>query len=225
MTADGAVAAGTVNATGPTQQDCDGLQDDALNRQKAAMRATAAAARDALTRATDLAVAAETAARLFCETIERPTGTAVSAYWPMGSELDPRPLLERLHGEGLTLLLPVTRGRHRPLLFRRWRPGEPLVPGGFGTSVPPETAAEGRPDILLVPLLAFDARGYRLGYGGGYYDRTLRALRNANPALTAVGYAFAAQMVERVPHHGGDERLDWMVTERGATRFSRASAS
>lgn len=197
--------------------DNEVVADIELSRLKAALRREAMARRDG--HAADPAQAAEAAAALFVREIAWPDGGAVSAYWPMGSELDPRPLLRRCHGEGLTVLLPLTRGRARPLQFRRWQPGDTLVSGGFGTSVPKETAPEGTPDLLVVPLLAVDPDGYRLGYGGGYYDRTLRALRTSGRAVTAVGFAYEAQYVAQVPRHDGDERLDWLVTEETVRRF------
>ncbi|MFQ5775887.1 MAG: 5-formyltetrahydrofolate cyclo-ligase [Kiloniellaceae bacterium] len=144
-----------------------------------------------------------------------PAGCAVSAYWPMRSELDPRPLMHRLHERGHAIGLPVIVGKGRPLAFREWRPGVPLEPGGFGTLVPPAGQRELRPQALFVPLLAFDRVGYRLGYGGGFYDRTLAELRAAGRAL-AVGLAYAAQEVPAVPHDVTDQRLDWIVTEAEA---------
>lgn len=198
------------------------MPEDELNRQKAALRAEAMAGRDARAAELDPATAGDMAATHFLQRIGQPKDGAVSAYWPMGSELDPRPLMRQLHGKGLTLLLPLTRGRSAPLQFRRWQPGDALVSGGFGTQVPDERAAEGTPELLVVPLLAVDGDGYRLGYGGGYYDRTLRALRQAGRTVTAVGFAYESQCVGQVPRHGGDERLDWLVTEASVRRFSAA---
>lgn len=139
-------------------------------------------------------------------------GATVSAYWPMGSELDPRPLMRHLHAAGHPLCLPVVVRAGQPLAFRAWAPGDPLQPAGFGTQVPGEDRPARRPDVLIVPLLAFDRAGYRLGYGGGFYDRTLAGLR-ATGGATAIGFAFAAQEVAEVPRDGYDQRLDWIVTE------------
>jgi 5-formyltetrahydrofolate cyclo-ligase len=139
----------------------------------------------------------------------------VSAYYPVGSEIDPLPLYAALLARGLIGGLPVVAGKGKPLLFRRWRPGEALVPGVLGIGVPPNDAPEVEPDLLLVPLLAFDRRGYRLGYGGGFYDRTLEALR-ARGKVLAVGVGFAVQEVASVPSGPGDRRLDWLATEREA---------
>ena len=141
----------------------------------------------------------------------------VSAYWPMRSEADPRPVLEALHERGVPLCLPAIVDRR--MIFRRWAPYEPLVPGGFGTLVPDPAQPEIRPGILLVPMAAFDRRCHRIGYGRGYYDR---ALSEIGPALT-IGIAYAAQEVEAVPDEDHDRRLDWIVTERDMiTRGSSA---
>ncbi|MFQ5974423.1 MAG: 5-formyltetrahydrofolate cyclo-ligase [Alphaproteobacteria bacterium] len=140
---------------------------------------------------------------------------AVAGYAPINDELDPTPLLRRLGEAGMTTALPVTAGKDRPLVFRRWAPGDRLVTGEFAVPVPDERAPEITPALILVPMLAFDRRGNRLGYGAGYYDRTLRFLRRAG-RLTAVGLAFADQLVDAVPATDDDERLDWIVTEAGA---------
>lgn len=139
----------------------------------------------------------------------------VSAYCPVGSEIDPVPLYGALLARGLTGGLPVVVGKDKPLLFHRWRPGEALVPGVLGIGVPPSDAPPVEPDLLLVPLLAFDRRGYRLGYGGGFYDRTLEALR-ARGKVLAIGVGFAVQEVASVPSGPDDQRLDWIATERDA---------
>ncbi|HMO08211.1 MAG TPA: 5-formyltetrahydrofolate cyclo-ligase [Paracoccaceae bacterium] len=144
-------------------------------------------------------------------------GQVLSGYWPMRSEIDPRPALAAHRGP---VCLPVTPPRGQPLLFRAWTPGAALVPGAFGTLVP--EGPERTPRVLVVPLLAFDRRGYRLGYGGGYYDRTLAALRAAGPC-TAIGFAFAAQEVDEVPTEPTDEPLDLIVTEAGVIRPVRLS--
>lgn len=139
-----------------------------------------------------------------------PPGAVVAGYWPMGDEVDIRPLLDALAERGHALALPVTPPRGQPLRFRRWRPGEALAPGPFGTSFPAE-GEEVRPDWLLVPLLAFDRAGRRLGYGGGYYDRTLAGL----PRATALGCAHAVQEVPEVPAGPEDARLARVATENG----------
>ncbi len=136
----------------------------------------------------------------------------VSAYWPMRSEADPRPILEALHERGLPLCLPAIAGKR--MHFRLWAPWEPIVPGGFGTLVPAPEQPEVKPTILIVPLAAFDRRGYRIGYGKGYYDRAITELE---PTLT-IGIAYAAQEIAEVPAEAHDRRLDWVVTQDEAIR-------
>ncbi len=149
---------------------------------------------------------------------ERPPGV-VSGYYPMEDEIWPLPLMAALKAEGHTLALPVMQGKAEPLVFRAWTPGDPLIPGVWGIRQPATDKPEVLPDIVLVPLLAFDARGYRLGYGGGFYDRTLRALRSLKSIL-AVGLALDELEVDAVPHLDYDERLDWVLTPSGARQRS-----
>ncbi|MBR0661537.1 5-formyltetrahydrofolate cyclo-ligase [Neoroseomonas oryzicola] len=142
-----------------------------------------------------------------------PPGAVVAAFWPMGPEIDVRPLLEALHARGQKLCLPVTPRRGQPLRFRRWQPGDPLAAGPMGTRQP-ASGEDVTPDWLFVPLLAFDRAGRRLGYGGGYYDRTLAAL----PHATAIGVAYAAQEMHDppgVPAGPTDVRLRRVATEQG----------
>ncbi len=147
-----------------------------------------------------------------------PAGGQVAAgYLPIKGEMDARVLLSHLHGEGFVCALPVVGAPGAALVFRRWVPGAPLEKGRFGTRHPEPAEPELRPDVVLAPLLAFDARGYRLGWGGGYYDRTIEGLRGNGP-LVAVGVAYAAQQADSVPHSGRDQRLDWVVTEDRAVR-------
>ncbi len=134
----------------------------------------------------------------------------VAAFWPLGDEIDTRPLLHALHARGQMVLLPVTPPRGQALVFRAWAPGAAMEAGRFGTRHPAAPATE-TPDALLVPLLAFDARGHRLGYGAGYYDRTLQAL----PRAPAVGLAYAAQQLPEVPAGPGDVPLAMVATEAG----------
>ena len=145
-------------------------------------------------------------------------GIPVAGYWPVRDEIDVRGLLADLVAEGADMSLPAIAGPDRPLAFRRWRPGDVLVAGSLGISEPPSDARAVVPQLLIVPLLAFDRAGYRLGMGRGYYDSTRRGLRGGGPVV-AVGVAFAVQEVAEAPHDGFDERLDWIVTERGARRF------
>ncbi len=136
----------------------------------------------------------------------------VSAYWPMRSEADPRPILEALHARGVPLCLPAIV--ERAMLFRRWAPWEPIVPGGFGTLVPEPRQPAATPTVLIVPFAAFDRRGYRIGYGKGYYDQALAQLGR----VTAIGIGYAAQEIARVPNEPHDQRLDWIVTEADTIR-------
>lgn len=141
----------------------------------------------------------------------------VGAYWPIRSEVDVRPLLEALIARGQDAALPQILHPH--LSFRLWKPGDPLVHGGFKVSEPGPDAPECTPRALLVPLAAFDRRGGRVGYGKGHFDRAIAALRERGP-LVAVGLAFAAQEVGQVPQEAHDQRLDAVVTEAGVHRFA-----
>ncbi len=148
----------------------------------------------------------------------------ISIFWPMGSEIDTRPLIKALSDAGHTTALPVVAAKATPLIFREWRSGDQLIDGGFGTSIPGDDAPEVLPDILFVPLLSFDDAGYRLGYGGGFYDRTLQKLR-ANGRADAVGVAFSAQRVDTVIRGPHDQPLDWMATELGVQRVGATASS
>lgn len=147
----------------------------------------------------------------------------VSVYVAMRAELDPAPLASALDARGVTLALPVVEAKGAPLVFRRWRPGDALASGSLGTRHPKPDAESLRPTIVFAPLLAFDADGYRLGYGGGYYDRTLGLLRKQGPLL-AVGLAYAFQEVSALPHMSYDAPLDCVVTENGVRRFAKPGA-
>ena len=138
-----------------------------------------------------------------------PSGAVVAGFWPLAGEIDIRPLLFALLDRRQRLVLPETPPRGQPLVFHEWRAGETLRPGRFGTMHAAGAALV--PDFLLVPMLAFDRRGHRLGYGAGYYDRTLACL----PGITTLGCAFAVQEMEAVPVGPHDARLDAVATERG----------
>lgn len=189
-----------------------------LKEYKKALRERAMACR----RAANRAAGPETADALW-RNLRGPLASAaddapISAFWPIGDEIDIRPILDRLQAAGRVLCLPVVVGPGIPLIFRRWRLGEALGEGPMGTRMPLPAAEEIAPTFLLTPLLAFDRRGRRLGYGGGFYDRTLRGLR-ARGTVTAVGIAYAAQEVDTVPTGPDDETLDWVVTEKEAIRI------
>jgi 5-formyltetrahydrofolate cyclo-ligase len=159
---------------------------------------------------------AEAAGRLLAGHVLRdcppPPGAVISGFWPLGGEIDIRPLLSALHERGHRIALPVTPRRGEALTFRGWRPGDAMVPERFGTMRPIGDVLV--PDMLLIPLLAFDLSGGRLGYGGGFYDRTLAAL----PERLRLGCAFAAQQVDAVPVGPYDSRLDAVATENGIVR-------
>lgn len=147
-------------------------------------------------------------------------GAVVAGYAAIRDELDPAQLIASLEASGQLIALPVTVARGKPLAFRRWTPDTELQPGDFSVPVPGTDAPALTPDVLLVPLLAFDLEGYRLGYGAGYYDRTLGELRSRRETL-AIGLAFDVQRVETVPHDGYDERLDWVLTPSGPMKIER----
>lgn len=146
-----------------------------------------------------------------------PPGAIVAGFLPISEEIDPLPLMLRVAGDGYNLTLPVMEGKGRRLRFRRWQPGDPLAERAWGIREPLPTAPEADPDVMLVPLLAFDAAGHRLGYGGGFYDCTLAAAR-ARMQVVAIGLAFDAQEMPAVPRQDFDQRLDWVLTPSGPRR-------
>jgi 5-formyltetrahydrofolate cyclo-ligase len=178
--------------------------------RKAELRGQALTKRDALS-PEDRAAAAETIAqRAFPLAV---AGRIVSGFMPLKSELNPIPLLRKLADAGAKLALPAIAGRGHPLIMRAYAFGDELARGQWGIREPKPEAAEVAPDILLVPLAAFDRAGHRIGYGAGYYDMTIAALR-AKKKVTAVGLAFAAQEISEVPSTPRDEALDLVLTER-----------
>ncbi|MBM3489801.1 MAG: 5-formyltetrahydrofolate cyclo-ligase [Alphaproteobacteria bacterium] len=192
---------------------------DSLKTEKQWLRGEARAHRVRLAAAAP-ANAGELAAEHFLAAFAPGRGHVVSVYWPLPEEFDTRPLLVRLQAAGCVVALPVVVGRGQPLVFRRWQPGETLAEGPLGLREPLPRAAQVVPQLVVAPLLACDGQGYRLGYGGGYYDRSLRALR-ASARTSAVGYAFAGQRVERLPHGPNDEPLDALAHEKGVEHFAR----
>lgn len=184
------------------------LIDAKKDFRRRAMQTRDAAAPDAM-------AASQGVMRLFMDTLCPAAPSVISGFSPIGSEIDTIPLLSALIRHGHEVALPVVTGRGEPLLFRKWSSGDEMSVGPFGVQEPLATSPERVPEVLLVPLLAFDRRGYRLGYGGGFYDRTLARLRkNAKPV--AVGVAFAVQEVDAVPVAEYDQPLNWIVTEREA---------
>jgi 5-formyltetrahydrofolate cyclo-ligase len=176
---------------------------------KPAARAAARAVRAAAHAAAGAGAQAAATARL-ARALAPHAGKVLAGYMPMRTEIDPLPAMAGHRGP---VCVPVIDVAGLPLRFRAWSPGAPLVAGAFGALVP-EEGDWLVPAVLIVPLLAFDARGFRLGYGGGFYDRTLAGLRAAG-AATAIGFAYAAQQVPAVPVEPTDARLDLVVTEAG----------
>jgi 5-formyltetrahydrofolate cyclo-ligase len=177
---------------------------------KPTLRASVLAKRDALSGAQRDAAAQAIAQRGL--PFEIAPGVVVAGYSPIRSEIDPTPLMRRLGAQGAQLALPVITARDAPLTFRVWSSGDPLQRGPLGILEPPPTAAAIIPDLLLVPLAAFDRSGHRIGYGAGHYDRSLAQLRESK-AITAVGVAFGVQEIVVVPMQPHDVALDYVLTE------------
>ena len=178
---------------------------------KASLRREAAARRDGLPAADRKAAAEAIAAWKFPLLVS--ASVIVSGFMPLKSEINPLPLMQKLAEQGARLALPRIVGRGRPLSMRAWQFGGPLDRGQWGIREPKPDAPEVDPDVLLVPLLAFDRAGYRIGYGAGYYDMTIARLRSLK-TVTTIGIAFAAQEVPEIPKTARDERLDLVLTER-----------
>jgi 5-formyltetrahydrofolate cyclo-ligase len=187
-----------------------------VSADKATLRTTALAARDALGPEQRAEAARAVAARGL--PFEVAPGAVVAGYAPIRSEFDPMPLLKRLAGAGARLALPVIVGRDHPLQFRGFSLGEALERGPLGIRQPTAMSAELAPDIMLVPLAAFDRSGHRIGYGAGYYDRTLEGLHGSHRPI-AVGLAFAVQKIDAVPWLPHDAVLDYVLTETQAFAF------
>ena len=182
-----------------------------IARRKAELRKESRARREALPVAEQSAAAQTIAARGL--PVPVPAGTTVSGYSPLKFEISPLPLMRRAADAGAKLALPVVQGRGTPLIMRAWTFGEALGSGVWGIREPKPEAPEVFPDILIVPILAFDRAGYRLGYGAGYYDMTITRLRAMKP-ITAIGIAFAVQEFPELPKTSRDARLDLVLTER-----------
>lgn len=144
-------------------------------------------------------------------------GAVVSGFSAIQEEIDPLQLLLRLAAKGHRLCLPVMQGHGQPLIFRAWAPGDEMASAAWGIAEPLPSRTVYEPDVLLVPLLAFDAKGYRLGYGGGFYDRSLQILRKLKP-IVAVGISYDEQKIDAVPHLDYDQPLDWVLTPSGPLR-------
>lgn len=181
-----------------------------IDDAKAAARKTAFAARKEA-----FAKGQGQAAELMADVLAPYGGRALAGYMAMRTEIDPTAAMAAHQGP---VGVPVILGAGQALKFREWSPGCAMVAGAFGAFIPAEGAWV-EPEVVIVPLVGFDARGYRLGYGGGFYDRTLAGLRARHPVL-AVGFAFAAQELPEVPIDEYDQRLDVIVTEAGIRTFS-----
>ena len=189
------------------------VSDDPIAALKVALRSELIARRDALPAAERAKAAEAIATGPFPLTIA--PDTIVSGFSALKAEINPVPLMRRLADAGAQLALPVVAGRGKPLIMRAWSFGAPLVSGVWGIREPAPSAPEVEPDILLVPLLAFDRAGGRIGYGAGYYDMTIAALRAKKPVV-AVGVAYGSQEIDSVPVTPRDARLDLVLTEREA---------
>ena len=182
-----------------------------ITSQKAELRNATLAKRDAMPADLRQRGGEIIAARPFPVAIA--PGTIVSGFMPMRTEINPLPLMRKLAADGAQLALPVIQGRGKPLLMRAWSFGAPLEARQWGIKEPWDDAPVVDPDILIVPLACFDRGGHRIGYGAGYFDKTIRALRGKK-SITAVGVAFSAQEIPHVPATAFDEKLDLVLTER-----------
>jgi 5-formyltetrahydrofolate cyclo-ligase len=183
---------------------------DAISDLKSVIRKDALMRRDALPAAERANAAEAIAARAFPLAIR--SGTIVSGFMPLKTEINPLPLMRSLAAQGVQLALPAIDGRGKPLIMRAFTFGDALASGQWGIREPKADAPDVAPDILLAPLLAFDRSGHRIGYGAGYYDMTIGKLRAMKPVV-AVGIAFAAQEIASVPVTPRDARLDLVLTE------------
>jgi 5-formyltetrahydrofolate cyclo-ligase len=183
---------------------------------KAALRQSALGRRDAMAPAARIAAVEEITQRPF--PVDVPPGAVVSGFSPIKTEFNPVPLMRKLADAGAALALPVVAGRGLPLIMRAWKFGDEMASGVWGIREPKPEAPEVFPDILLVPLAAFDRAGHRIGYGAGHYDRTIARLREMKK-VTAIGVCFAVQEIGQVPATEFDQRLDLVLTENEIIDF------
>jgi len=186
------------------------MSGHAVISSKADLRAAALAKRDALTNEQRSAAALAVAKRGL--PFELAPGTVVSGYSPIRNEIDPTPLMHKLAAQGARLALPTVTARGQSLIFRAWSPNARMVLGSLGIPEPSPAAAEVVPDLMLVPLAAFDRLGHRIGYGAGHYDHTFAHLRKSK-AVTGIGLGFAVQEIAAVPALAHDVALDYVLTE------------
>jgi 5-formyltetrahydrofolate cyclo-ligase len=187
-----------------------------ITEQKSSLRAAALALRDALPPQQRQQAAEAIAARAL--PVDVKPGTIAAAFMPMKTEINPLPLLRKFAAAGAQLALPCIDGRGRPLIMRAWKFGDEFKAGQWGIREPVPEAPQVQPNILIVPLACFDRAGHRVGYGAGYYDMTIHALRAQKPII-AIGIAFAAQEIAGVPATEHDERLDLVLTEKEVIEF------
>jgi 5-formyltetrahydrofolate cyclo-ligase len=197
------------------------MTDIDIEQSKSVLRATAHQKRKAF-HPSQRAEAAKAAMAHFLEAVPLDKSEIVAGYWPIRDEMDVMGLIARLMDSGQPVCLPVVLGDELPLEMRMWQDGAPLYEAGYGTLAPADDAPRAEPDVILMPLLGFDRRGTRLGYGGGYYDRTLAKLKK-RPRL--IGFAFALQEIDAIPREPHDVPLDVIVTENGVRSFAKASAT
>jgi 5,10-methenyltetrahydrofolate synthetase len=215
--------AGDFAADGPGPQDADPEQARDVARWRRAERIRLRAARDALTVADRQAAGAALAAhlrRILDARFHGAAGLILSVYWPIKGEPDLRNLIADLHGRGVTLALPVVEVKAAPMVFRRWTPAVAMVRGDWNIPVPPPEAELLTPDIALAPLVGWDGAGFRLGYGGGYFDRTLAAL---SPRPVTIGIGLQAARLATIFPQPHDIALDIILTEAGI-QFRREEA-
>ena len=211
----------------PVERPRHKMMSDSLNNpaaEKAALRKHAGKTRAALAAddadaagrlAAQAGIVAEIAISLPNSPDSGGDAPVIAAYIPIRSELSPLPLIEALAADGFATAMPVTPEPGNPLLFRAWAPGAPLADGPYNTKQPPSDAAEMIPSLILAPMLAFDSSCWRLGYGGGFYDRTLSGLRAAGRHAVALGIAYDGQLVDKVPTGPNDMRLEGVLTPSG----------
>jgi 5-formyltetrahydrofolate cyclo-ligase len=191
---------------------------DKASQEKSALRAATLALRDAMPAAERQAAAETIGARGL--PIKVTPAAIISGFMPMKTEINPLSLMRKLAGEGARLALPCIAGRGKPLIMRAWKFGDAFRAGQWGIREPVPEAPQVAPDILIVPLACFDRAGHRIGYGAGYYDMTIHALR-AQKQIIAIGVAFAAQEIPAVPATERDERLDFVLTEKEVIEIRR----
>jgi len=189
-----------------------------LDEHKQAFRITAKAKR--LQAFQDQPQAGVEIAKTISEVLKLPANSKVSVFWPLAEELDTLPILHALHTAGHQVLLPIMQGAGKPLLFGCWAPGDQLVEAAFKTLEPSPEQARMTPDVMLCPLLAFDRKGYRMGYGGGFYDRSIAQIK-AQGELCTIGIAFAAQEVDNIIIGEFDEPLHMIITEQEIIHTAR----